>query len=281
MASDETGWKVFETVEGKASTRWYLWIFSNADTVIYLLDPSRSSQVLIDHFGEKTSGTLNVDRYGAYKVIAKKGLFILAFCWAHVRRDFLSHAKGYPEQESWAMAWVERIGELYHANHQRLEHTFESAEFEAKDLLLKQTVQVLQETWQTQKAEPTLPKAAKKLLVSLENHWSGLTVFVERPEIPMDNNQAERGLRPCVLGRKNYYGSGAVWSGQLAISLYSIVETLKRWKLNPHTWLLAYFQACASLGGKVPENVEAFLPWNMTEEQRFLLSQAPAHEDSG
>ncbi len=54
-------------------------------------------------------GILNVDRYAAYKVIAKSGLFILAFCRAHVRRDFLNHAKGYPEQEQWGLMWVEKI----------------------------------------------------------------------------------------------------------------------------------------------------------------------------
>ncbi len=36
-------------------------------------------------------------------------------------------------------------------------------------------------------------------------HWQGLTIFVDHPHIPMDNNAAERGLRGSVLGRKNYY----------------------------------------------------------------------------
>jgi hypothetical protein len=106
--ADETGWKVFEMIEGKATQRWYLWIFSNQETVVYKLAPTRSSDVLTQHFDKESSGILNVDRYSAYKVIAKTGLFILAFCWAHVRRDFLSHCKGYPKQESWGFAWVKR-----------------------------------------------------------------------------------------------------------------------------------------------------------------------------
>jgi transposase len=113
--ADETGWKVFETVEGKHNNKWFLWIFHNKETVVYKMSPTRSSNVLIEYFGkEHSGGTLNVDRYGAYKVIAKAGLFILAFCWAHVRRDYLEHAKAYPEQESWALSWVEKIGNLYH-----------------------------------------------------------------------------------------------------------------------------------------------------------------------
>ncbi len=71
----------------------------------------------------------------------------------------------------------------------------------------------------------------------------------------MDNNTAERGLRGSVVGRKNYYGSGAVWSAELAAALFTIFGTLKLWKLNVHTWLLGYFYECALLGGKPPEDI--------------------------
>ena len=42
---------------------------------------------------------------------------------------------------------------------------------------------------------------------SMKNHWKGLTLFVDHPEIPMDNNLAERELRGPVVGRKNFYGN--------------------------------------------------------------------------
>ena len=64
--------------------------------------------------------------------------------------------------------------------------------------------------------EPALHLAQHKVLSSLHNHWAGLTVFVGRPEVAMDNNTAERTLRNPVVGRKNYYGSGSVWSAHLA-----------------------------------------------------------------
>ena len=66
----------------------------------------------------------------------------------------------------------------------------------------------------------------------MSTHWPGLTVFVEHPEVPMDNNSAERAERGPVVGRKNYYGSGAVWAGQLAAVLFSVFETLKLWGVN-------------------------------------------------
>ncbi|MBY0544483.1 MAG: transposase [Gammaproteobacteria bacterium] len=111
--ADETGWKVFAKVDGKLSTKWYLWLFQSHDSVVYKCCPSRSSQVLLSHFGENhPGGTLSVDRYSAYKVIAKSGVFVLAFCWAHVRRDFLQYSKNYPAHEAWGLSWVESIVSL-------------------------------------------------------------------------------------------------------------------------------------------------------------------------
>jgi len=290
--ADETGWKVFETVEGKNSHRWYLWIFSNNETVVYKLDPSRSSKVLSEHFAEKikgreedkretTEGILNVDRYVAYKVIAKTGLFTLSFCWAHVRRGFLEYSKAYPKQEAWGLSWVERIGKLYQLNQKRIEHGEDKQLFIQDDQRLREEIRRFETTLDQQLDDVNLLPSAKKLLKSLKKHWDGLTVFVEQPDIPMDNNEAERGLRSSVVGRKNYYGSFAVWSGKLAAALFTIFATMKRWKINPHTWLIAYFQECSALGEPPSsECINKFLPWNMTEELRLLFSKPPTGENT-
>lgn len=97
----------------------------------------------------------------------------------------------------------------------------------------------------------------------------------------MDNNIAERGLRVSVLGRKNYYGSDAVWSAELAAAVLSLFEILKLWKLNIHTWLLAYFYECTLLGGKPPDNIDHYLPWNMSEKQKELFAEPPRCEIPG
>lgn len=267
--ADETGWKVFESKEGKTNNRWFLWIFHNQESVVYKISDSRSSQVLIDYFGEsRASGILNVDRYVAYKTIANSGLFTLAFCWAHVRRDFLNHANAYPEHQQWGLAWVASIAKLYHINNQRIEHKAETKLFIEFDKALRSALEDMKKTCEVEMNDATIPLSAKKILTSLTNHWFGLTVFVEHPEIPMDNNQAERGLRGSVVGRKNYYGSGAIWSAQLAACMFTIFETLKIWKMNPHTWLLTYFYECAMNPGIPPADIERYLPWKMREETR-------------
>ena len=121
--------------------------------------------------------------------------------------------------------------------------------------------------------DPDLHLVKKKVLSSLHNHWDGLTVFVERPEVAMDNNPAERILRTPVVGRKNYYGSGSVWSAHLAARMFSVVQTVLLWGLNPHHWLLAFLQACAEHGGQSPADLSSFLPWQMTPERRAELAQ--------
>ena len=102
--ADETRWLVFTTVEGKVRYKWYMWVFISPCTVVCNLDPSRSSKVPKAHFGTLAEGILVVDRYSAYKALVKGINVILAFCRAHVRRDFLGVGKGWPQHETWGYA---------------------------------------------------------------------------------------------------------------------------------------------------------------------------------
>jgi transposase len=269
--ADETRWLVFATLEGKVGYRWYLWVFHSAEVVVFVLAAGRSHDVPQEHFGPvEGRGILVVDRYKAYQAIdkVKSGLIVLAFCWAHVRRDFLTVARSWPDQEAWALDWVDQIGRLYHLNDERLKVRRVASAFAVADGALRAAVTSFGERGQSQLREADLHPARRKVLESLGDHWTGLTVFVEHPEVPMDNNTAERSERGPVLGRKNYYGSGSVWSGQLAAMLFSLFQTLCLWDLNPRLWLAAYLGACAEAGGRPPEQVDRFLPWNLNAEQR-------------
>jgi hypothetical protein len=89
--------------------------------------------------------------------------------------------------------------------------------------------------------------------------------------VPVDNNAAERAERGPVVGRKNYYGSGAVWVGQLAAVLFSVFETLRLWELNAQRWLTGYLTACADNGRRAPADLRPWLPWRMTEAERAAM----------
>lgn len=103
--ADETGWKVFEFIAGKVNNRWFLWVFRSESTAVFVLDPSRSAKVVENFFSDKSSGIISCDRYRAYFcfVTLADGRFLIAYCWAHVRRDFLALAKDRSPYEAWAM----------------------------------------------------------------------------------------------------------------------------------------------------------------------------------
>jgi transposase len=98
----------------------------------------------------------------------------------------------------------------------------------------------------------------------LQAHWQGLTLFADHPQIPMDNNGAERAIRPGAIGRKNYYGSASKWSAQLLTRMLTLLQTLVLHHINPRTYLSAYLDACARNGSQAPDNLERWLPWNFT-----------------
>ena len=272
--ADETRWLVFVDQEGKQGHRWWLWVFNGQDTAVYVLDQRRSHDVPEGHFTAGISVVLMVDRLASYKAMApvKAGLIVLAFCWAHVRRDFITVAKSFAELKPWAIDWLKRIREAYRCNRERLQG-LDTPAFAVADTRLRQVIDQMQTQAANELADPTLRLPCQKVLLSLQEHWTGLTRFVDDPRIPMDNNLSERRVRGPALGRKNYYGSNAKWSGKLAMMLFSIFATLSMWKINPRTWLRWYLDACAAAGGKAPYDIHTYLPWNMNEEQRQSMAE--------
>jgi len=273
--ADETRWRVFVVLEGKQGYGWWLWVVLGSDTVTYLLDPSRSHTVPENHFRADSRGVLLVDRYSAYKAMiwVKDGVLVLAFCWAHVRRDFIRVGKGWPELKTWALEWLRRIRVLYRLNDRRLAVQKDAAAFAEADGSLRQAVAEMKTQMETELARADLATPCRKALESLQEHWEGLTRFVDDPRIPMDNNSSEQRARGPAVARKNFYGSGSLWSGQQAAAMFSILATLSLWKLNPRKWLTWYFEQCAAAGGKVPADIQRFLPWNLDAAKRSELGE--------
>jgi transposase len=302
--NDETRWEVFVEIEGKVGHRWYLWVTRSESVIYYLVDPSRSTDVPGAHFAGLCSDRVIIvcDRYSAYKKLARlSDVILLAFCWAHVRRDYLDAGRSFTELESWALRWKGKIALLYHHNTLRLEHWDETCTRGEQPPEFQHHHEILNETLQSMHREATrlavqdvdepsasdaenrhdnagkpLSKSARQkqreVCQSLLNHWHGLTVFMDNPHVPLDNNLAENTLRGPVTGRKNYYGSGSIWSAQLAATLFSILQTLVLCGINPRHWLNAYLNACAENGGKAPQEIAPFLPWCMDETRRAQLS---------
>jgi transposase len=252
--ADETSHRVFVTVPEKKNHTWWLWTFVGKDTTVYVMSPSRSRQALVDHLGDTAKGVLSVDRYSAYKAWVKlHATVLLAFCWAHVRRDFIKAATEWPHLTSWADAWLRRIGELYHVNHARLDGGSHEAVVTAVAAIANARIQ--------EQADARLHPAQRKVLDSLQAHWTGLTLFVDNPMIPLDNNTAERALRMQVVARKSFNGCGSIPSANLLAGMATILATLSQHGTEPRIWLTTYLTACARNGGHAPAQIDVYMPW--------------------
>lgn len=288
--NDETGWKVFEAQEGKVGYRWYLWVTRSASVILFTMASGRSAAVPETCFeNHPTDKKLIVvcDRYSAYKKFAKdKAYIILAFCWAHVRRDFLDAARRQGKKdEDWMFIWIDAIGLLYHCNNERIKcwdetkkQSEQSSLFQQKhSQLIEKVAQFktdVDQAWEIE--QPVKGKQISdrfKVLESLRNHWEGLTVFVKNPQVPMDNNPAEQAVRMPVAGRRSFYGSGSIWSAEFAAILMGWIKTLILWDLNPYTWMRTYLQACADNGSATPDDLSPFLPWLMNDEQKAYFGR--------
>ena len=259
---DETRWQVFIEEPGKTSHRWWLWVVVTKMTRLYILSPSCSGAVPKEYFGyDAQNGTIDfhkqvmVDRYKAYEFL--KCLLDLAYCWAHLRRDFIEAGRDDKDCQ-WADDWVARIDWLYALNKARLAlackpeatrqlpapfveldpERMQTPAYQQADLCLRQAVAEMDGTRRAELAAADLRPARRKTLQSLEAHWHGLTIFVEQPQIPMDNNGAERAARPAAVARKNDYGSGSKWSGDLWVMLMSLLQTLRLHRIDPRAYPL-------------------------------------------
>src|SRR5215470_9749656 len=187
---DETRWEVFEEVDGKTGHRWYLWVMQSASVVFYRMAPGRGADIPKAHFAKLHKDLVDVvlvcDRYSAYKCLARDcDDLILAFCWAHVRRDFLKAARSWPELARWMFAWVDDIRELYRLNQARLAVWDETLPFSQqpsafveRHCSLATQLSQMQARCEAHLQEPDLHLVQHKVLSSLHNHWDGLTVFV-------------------------------------------------------------------------------------------------------
>jgi transposase len=287
--ADETRWRMFLEEYG---TSWYMWAFRSEKIVAFVLDPTRAASVpLKTLFGlsigdaekmrlgevpvalaEADMKKLNVDRYSAYKVLAKYGLALLAYCWAHVRRDFINIQKKFPddlELRRWAEEWVVRIAELYRINNERVKYPKGSEPFLQYDTRLRKALGEMKAD-SGRKYDDDAQVAAMN---SMMEHWSGLVLFVEYPELPMDNNLMENGIRPCALGRNNFLGNHSIWGGNLAACMYSIIQTCLLNKINPRDYLLHYFNVCANSRGNMDsDKTRACLPYNLDAATRGKMA---------
>jgi transposase len=180
-------------------------------------------------------GYLIADAYAGYdRLFANPNLREVG-CWAHARRKFFEVAKT-QKQPGLAHEAVARIAAFYH-----LDNAWKEFDPDERRRRRQEEVGPLLtdfRLWMETHLPGLLPQSPlAKAMAYAANHWQALTRFLDDGRLPLDNNAAERALRPIAVGRKNWLFAGSVRGGEAAAIVLSFVESAKLHGLNPYAYL--------------------------------------------
>jgi len=216
LHADETGWRV----EGR--THW-MWCFTNPSLSYYVIDPSRSSQVVNDFLKETYAGTLVSDFFSAYNLVAAEGRQV---CFAHLLRE-LKKVDLTNTSERW-LGFRRTLGRiLQDAMRLARRADREAPDFASKRQRIEERMDCLLAAADGEDAD------AQRLAQRLRKHRAHLFRFLYNPLIPFDNNRAEREIRPAVIARKNSLHNTSQNGAKTQALLLSIYRTLKLRNLDP------------------------------------------------
>jgi len=251
--ADETFWRNHENSD---TSKWWTWCVVSEDIATYRIQKSRSqkaAQKVLAGF----EGIAMTDGYAAYQALQSSTPNLkLAHCWAHVRRKFLEAADFSPELSEHAVGLIGKIFKIEH----EVPRAGPDMSAEEKTEILELRNRLRQEKskpvinelleWAVKHDGAVLPRSKMGKAISyMLKLWKGLTLFLEDPRIPLDNNAAERALRGVVVGRKNHYGSRSKRGTEVAALFYTLFETAKLSQIDPRAYVtLAANRAVADHG---------------------------------
>lgn len=207
------------------------------------------------------SGILQADAFSGFKALYNpdpSGKFRIreAACWAHLRRDFFDvHTATKSEI---AREALDRIGDLYD-----IERQIKGQPCDAR-LAIRQTetrpkVEAFKAWSEAQLARiPGKSDLAKAFRYAL-NRWEGFVLFLDDGRVAIDNNAAERAIKPVVIGRKNFLFAGSDAGGETLASAMTIIETAKCNGVDPQAYLADIF---ARIHDHKINRIDELLPWN-------------------
>lgn len=202
-------------------------------------------------------GILQCDGYAAYKALAAaNGGITLAFCWSHARREFIELAKG--KTAPIATEILKRIAALYAIE----------AEIRGKPATLRRAIRQARSrplvedlfTWlaaQLVRLPGGSPTA--QAIRYVMNHRGGLARFLEDGRIELDNNTAERAIRPLCLSRKNALFASGDDGGARWAAVASLVETCKLNGVDPQRYFTDMLTRLVN--GWPNSRIDELMPW--------------------
>ena len=180
-------------------------------------------------------GVLHSDKYGVYEKLAKTDGIIWCPCMAHVRRKFVEAEGGDPELRRHVLRWIKHLFMLERVAWSRdTDERLRIRRELEKPIVTKMTAAIKNRLL----SGGLLPKSN---FTKALNYYMGLAPYlpnyINHPDARLDNNVAERGLRPLTIGRKNWLFVGSEDSGRSAATILSLVQTCRNLGINPQEYL--------------------------------------------
>lgn len=224
-------------------------------------------------FLKNTQGYLQADAYAGFKKLFKNkkphlqggGKMKPAACWAHVRRKFVEVLKIDPD--SIAKEALDMIQDLYEV--ERFARKGDYTEKERKKLRKECSKPLLKKLrkWLVYHQSRASPKSHLGGAIRYAlNNWEALNTFLEDGRIEVDNNRAERAIKPIVIGRKNYLFMGGPKGGEAAAIMYTLAETCKKNNVDSYHYLADVLERLPTHPHK---RVSELLPYNWQPAKPF------------
>lgn len=230
--ADETGWR-------ENGRNGYIWCLTTdgLDAIRYYeFDPRRNRDVVTRLLGPAFGGHLVTDFYGSYNIYSGPH----QRCWVHLLRD-LHNLQEEHQLDGEVVAWALAVRYQY-LDACQAQELAEPAERERRYALLWRRTELLGLQYAQVRKHPC-QALAKRLL----RHLDELYQFVLHPQVPADNNLAERALRPLVVQRKVSGGSRSRAGSETRLGLASLFATWQARNLNPfHEFLQVLSRPLAS-----------------------------------
>ena len=205
-------------------------------------------------FLESYQGYLQADASSGYDGIYldSGGAIQEVACWAHFRRYWYKAREVDPARAHWVIGLIQRLYDVE-------ELAEGKAHQERRELRQKYSVPLLGELRAWLDGQLFLPKSPTgEAARYTRNQWAALNRYVEDGRLAIDNNAAERLMKPVAIGRKNWLFVGSVEAGSRAAVLMSLVASCKLNQVEPWAYLRDCFE---KLAGRSPgDSLDDLLP---------------------
>jgi transposase len=222
----------------------YMWVIvggneSNPAYRVYDFRENRCHDNVLDILKEYR-GSLHSDKYAAYQKLAEKKIIKWHPCWSHIRRKFFDAESGDPVFRDWVLRKIRYLFMLEKVAWNRPPEERLRIRQEKEVPIIDELIEKIKKRLSDGRL---LPKSKfRKALGYFCGLIPYLKNYTQHAFARLDNNVAERAIRPLAIGRKNWLFFGSEDAGEAGAILLSFVQTCRGLGINPREYLEDIFR---------------------------------------